>query len=62
MTLCDLVAASLSSLVALLQDYQPAATCRQDAGWGLLGGKKGLLFASFGALCAAVIEALPMVL
>ena len=57
-----------SALVAahILQGVQ-LASCREAAGWGLLGGgstalKPLLCFASFGALCAAVFEALLLVL
>lgn len=57
-----------SALVAahILQGVQ-LASCHEAAGWGLLGGgstalKPLLCFASFGALCAAVFEALPLVL
>ena len=57
-----------SAMVAahILQGVQ-LASCHEAAGWGLLGGgstalKPLLCFASFGALCAAVFEALPLVL
>jgi hypothetical protein len=51
----------------LLSQASAPASCHKAAGWGILGGSSAALkpllcFASFGALCAAVFEALPLVL